>query len=441
MSRTQGGDAGLPSRLDKRKKRTERMWRIGLLVAAVLIFCSFFWLGTALYQLYGETYEPPEREENGVVIRPQPKPGESINILVLGLDDPMDGGGRFRGRSDTMMLVSLDPLLDRIGVLSVPRDTLVSIPGKAGPEKINHAHAYGGAGLAMDTVHDFLDVPVHYYLRLDFKGFVHVVDILGGVEIEVKEDMFYEDPYQDLHISIQKGLQKLDGPTALKYVRYRGGPDADIGRVGRQQEFLMTLLRQSLRMGTVLKLPQIISQVESHVSHNIPPGVVAQLVLMARRISAEDVSLGVVPGDAVWIGGVSYWKAEEEGTVALVEEVVLGIDREANQTVNVEVVDGTGGSGQVADLVQLLESWGYTVSVGEANNGEVYTRTQVISSLGDALPGKVLTRCLDRLLGNDVGAELFQADKDFEGPDIRIVYGMDFAKLDREGSSSLDSKL
>lgn len=426
MSRTAGNTTRSRSRQEKKKKTAESMWKVGLLVAAVLVFSSFFWLGTALYQLYGETYEPPEVEDNGIVVRPQPKPGETINILVLGLDDPRDGGGRFRGRSDTMMLVSLDPLLNRIGVLSIPRDTLASIPGRANAEKINHAHAYGGAGLAMDTVRDFLGVPVHYYIRMDFQAFVNVVDILGGVEMTVEKDMYYEDPYQDLVIDIGQGVHVMDGEMALNYVRYRGGPDADIGRIGRQQKFLMTMLKQSFRLGTILKLPQIVSQVEAHVSHNVPGGVVGQLVVMAPRIDPEDVAMGVVPGDSIWIGGVNYWKAEEEGTRELVQKVVLGIDPEKNEQVRVEVVDGTKGLGELDELVQHLRDWGYDVSVGEPKNDRVHTRTQVISYHSDSLPGKVLTRSIDALLSNNVGAELFRAEGDLDGPDIRIVYGTDF---------------
>ncbi len=412
----------------KGKQQPRTLWKLFLFASALTVFVTFLWLGASLYRLYGETFEPlpPDETVNGEVpVILQPKPGERINILILGLDD-RDDDVRYRGaRSDTIMVVSIDPLLRQIGVLSIPRDTLISIPGYSDPEKANHAHAYGGASLALRSISGFLGVTLHYYIRLDFGGFVNLVDVLGGVEITVDEHMEYEDPYQDLIIDIPAGTHTMDGDTALKYVRYRDDNDADIGRISRQQHFLSMLVNQSLRLGTVFRLNQIMGELERNVQHNVPGSVVAQLMLLAPRLPADSVSMGMVPGRAVWINKISFWEPDADGAHALIDTLLLGVDPVANSSLTVELVDGTGSPGLALNVVHQLQAWGYNVSLSELNGGP-YLQTQVINSLGDQIPGKLLTRNLDGLLANGIGVELFQRVGDTEGPDITVILGQDF---------------
>ena len=148
-----------------------------------------------------------------------------LNMLILGLDGLDADAPEQARRSDSLLLASFDPARQNVAVLSIPRDTLVQIPGRDEPEgdKINHAHAYGGVALARQTAADFLSVPIDFYLTVDDGGFVKMIDSLGGIGIYVEDDMDYEDPYQNLYIHIKRGYQLMDGATAAKYVRFRSG--------------------------------------------------------------------------------------------------------------------------------------------------------------------------------------------------------------------------
>ena len=139
-----------------------------------------------------------------------------INVLLLGIDDgdSEDFGTDAPKRTDAMMVVSFDTEHNEVSILSIPRDTRVSIPGHRAPDKINAAYAYGGINLAKQTVANLLQIPIHYYILANWQGFIQVMDILGGVDLYVDHNMNYEDPYANLKIHLQQGFQHLDGEKA-----------------------------------------------------------------------------------------------------------------------------------------------------------------------------------------------------------------------------------
>ena len=146
-----------------------------------------------------------------------------INVLLLGIDDgdSEDFGTDAPKRTDAMMVVSFDTEHNEVSILSIPRDTRVSIPGHRAPDKINAAYAYGGINLAKQTVANLLQIPIHYYILANWQGFIQIMDILGGVDLYVDHNMNYEDPYANLKIHLQQGFQHLDGEKAGEYVRFR----------------------------------------------------------------------------------------------------------------------------------------------------------------------------------------------------------------------------
>ena len=145
-------------------------------------------------------------------------------------------------RTDAMMLASFDPEGNEVALVSMPRDTMVQIPGHKGYDKINAAYAYGGVMLAKQTVANLLRVPIHYYVLVDWRAFKESIDLIGGVDLYVDKDMYYEDPYADLVIDIKHGYQHLNGELAGQYVRFRKDELGDIGRVQRQQKFMLSLI-------------------------------------------------------------------------------------------------------------------------------------------------------------------------------------------------------
>ncbi|MEG1346199.1 MAG: LCP family protein, partial [Acidaminococcaceae bacterium] len=176
-----------------------------------------------------------------------------INVLILGIDDGDSEDFEGPKRTDAMLVASFDPDHNEVALVSIPRDTRVQIPGRVGLDKINHAHAYGGVLLAKQTVANLLKIPIHYYVLLNWQGFIDVINIIGGVDMYVEDNMNYEDPYADLKIHITKGYQHLDGKLAGEYVRFRSDELGDIGRVQRQQRFLKALASEFFNLTNVIK--------------------------------------------------------------------------------------------------------------------------------------------------------------------------------------------
>ena len=155
-----------------------------------------------------------------------------VHVMILGVDQRADDVGR----SDTLMVATLDKDSGKGALLSVPRDTRVAIEGH-GYDKVNHAYAFGGHELSQKTVEQLLGVPMDHYIIINTSAFERIIDALGGVDIKVEKRMHYEDPWDDhggLVIDLYPGEQHMDGKKAIQYVRYRDG-EGDIGRIGRQQ--------------------------------------------------------------------------------------------------------------------------------------------------------------------------------------------------------------
>ena len=165
-----------------------------------------------------------------------------INILLLGVDAPKrDAQGEMeRPRTDTMLFLAVRPAKQRAALFSIPRDSLIEIPGH-GMERINMAHVYGGYDLTKKLVEKIMEMPVDRYIMVDFQCFEEIVDLVGGVEVTVDKRMLYQDQSAGFTIDLQPGRQTLTGYQALGFVRYRRDALGDITRVRRQQQFLAAL--------------------------------------------------------------------------------------------------------------------------------------------------------------------------------------------------------
>ena len=245
-----------------------------------------------------------------------------VNILLLGVDDgdPDARNDEIR-RSDTMIVVSYQPEDGSVNLLSIPRDTRVSIPGRKGEEKITHAFAYGGVELARRTVEDFLNIPVHHHVLLDWKGFTEVIDILGGVSLYVERPMDYEDPYAGLKIHLSKGYQHLDGVKAGYYVRFRHDELGDIGRVQRQQRFVHALMDEMIQLGTLFKLPSLVSSISSHVETDMTLFTMAKLANAIKNVPAGSLQTEMLPGSFATQDGLSYWLPDRQQTREMVQRL------------------------------------------------------------------------------------------------------------------------
>ena len=228
-----------------------------------------------------------------------------INILVLGVDERADDVGR----SDTSFVVTLDTEAKKITVFSVPRDSRVKIAGH-GWDKVNHAFAFGGLSLSKSTIENLLGVPIDYTVTVDFKGFVRMIDALGGITIDVEKRMRYSDPYDDdggLVIDLYPGVQRLSGKEAIKYVRYRD-EEGDIGRVTRQQKFLKAVLKELASPQTVVRLPELAKEFYGAVKTDMPLSKIIKLLPMVQEAASNGMVTATIPGTPLWIKEVSYWQ-------------------------------------------------------------------------------------------------------------------------------------
>jgi len=291
---------------------------VGLAGAAVFAFVS---------RIQPPAYNQMPVMQNVAVDKTNPpaaKLNQPINILLIGLDDGDPDNPDGPRRSDTMMVASIDADNKTVNLLSIPRDSRVIIPGYSGYDKITHAYFYGGSDLAIHTVTDFLHIPIHYYVALEWQSFIKVVDILGGVNLNVEHDMNYDDPYEKLSIHLAKGNQHLSGEKAGEYVRYRHDELGDIGRVERQQNFLKALNSQMLQSGTILKLPTLITTISNYVHTDMSIGTLAKVATIMRNMNADSLHTEMIPGDFATIGDVSYWSPDIGKTQTLIKRMFGG---------------------------------------------------------------------------------------------------------------------
>jgi len=251
---------------------------------------------------------------------------DEILFLMMGVDakDVKKSKGT---RTDTMMLVKVNFGTGDINLLSIPRDTRVLVKDKE--DKINHAHAFGGPSLTMKTVRDFLNLDVDYYVKVDYKLVMAVVEAIDGIKIDVPRNMNYNDPYCDppLNINLKKGFQTLNGQQAHDFLRWRknndgtGYPEGDIGRIKAQQMFLKELIKQTLKLKNATKLIEFIEIYYDYVETNVPLSVMVKGATSAKKINMENMKTSTIPGVDQKIGGVDYWIYDREKTEEIVKEM------------------------------------------------------------------------------------------------------------------------
>ncbi|MBC7104373.1 MAG: LCP family protein [Firmicutes bacterium] len=271
-----------------------------------------------------------------------------LNVLLLGSDARR---GETRARSDSIILASFDPARRRAVLVSIPRDTRVRIPGH-GWDKINAATIYGGPDLARAVVSDLLGLKIDYYVLTNFAGFKEIVDTLGGVTIDVEENMYYYDPADGQVINLRKGVQHLNGEKALQYVRYRNDPLGDITRTQRQQKFLVALAKEMLRPATILKLPRLIPQLRESVDTNLGLSEMLSLVRLAQDLENMDLVTQTLPGYFLNLDGVSYWYVDPAKARQLLPELLEGRSTPAV----LGEMDGSGGKSGTTAQKQAGES-------------------------------------------------------------------------------------
>ena len=276
------------------------LWALLLLFLAVGVGVGTYFASSSLFDKPHRfrTDNRPSQTETLLVAK------DKTTVMIMGVDERVDDVGR----SDTLMLATVDPKKKSASLLSIPRDTRVHVPGY-GYDKINVAYSLGGHQLTQDTVEEFLDTPVEHYVLVKVPAFKRIIDAIGGVDIDVEKRMYYVDEWDDdggLVIDLQPGPQHMDGKTAITYVRYRD-EEGDIGRIGRQQKFMQAVMDQVLSPSISPRLPAIIREVMTSMETDLSFRQCLELAGALKEAQSSGLKTKMVAGRPVYIDEISYW--------------------------------------------------------------------------------------------------------------------------------------
>ena len=277
-----------------------------------------------------------ENEQKGLLVA-----RDKATVMIMGVDERADDVGR----SDTLMIATLDPEKNQAAILSVPRDTRVKISGH-GFDKINAAYAYGGRQLTQKTIENLLNTHIDHYIKINIHGFTKIIDALGGIDIDVEKRMYYEDPWDDdggLYIDLQPGMQHMDGKTAITYVRYRD-EEGDIGRIKRQQNFMKAVMDKLVSPTIIPKLPSIVSAVSDSVETDMSVSEILSFIGTLQEAKNNGLKSDMIPGKPVYIEDVSYWVPDIKKTRQILANT-LGVE-----------IDNSMSNSMYEDAVEYKES-------------------------------------------------------------------------------------
>jgi LCP family protein required for cell wall assembly len=249
-----------------------------------------------------KTYESVERKNQEEGKRETPvnlDEKDSFSVLLLGIDTG-DLGRTDQGRSDAIMVATVNPTDRQTTIVSVPRDTYVDIVGQGTTDKINHAYAFGGAAMSMDTVQKFLDIPIDHYVAMNMAGIKELVDAVGGVE--VNNDLKFENEGNTFDI----GKIHLNGEQALSYTRMRyDDPNGDYGRQGRQRNVVAAVAKKALSLDGVSQYKEVLSAIEGNMKTDMDFGMM-QKIALDYRDAFKKVEQVQMQGDGFMQDGISY---------------------------------------------------------------------------------------------------------------------------------------
>ena len=345
-------------------------------------------------------------------------PDEARNILVMGTDEDPDGNSR---RSDSIILVRVNPNGECISILSIPRDLLVDIPG-LGPEKINAAYATGGTSRAIETVRTLTGLPVHHFVLINYGGFETAVDAMGGVYVDVDQRYFndnsnayYGEEYEP--IDIYPGYQKLNGKDALAYVRYRH-TDSDFMRIARQQYFIRDVKAQSLRWGNLTRIPELADVFASNTTSDIGRSDVLSLTKFVLTVGKDRIHQAQVPVQKM---GGSYLSLSKKDLASVIEQfqtpafskpepsvpgaVAPQVPSDTTKKKSIEVYNGSETTGAATLASRLLQQKGCTSTTVGGNYSD-FTENQIYFADGNQQAAEDLASLLKPAIVSPMPADM-----------------------------------
>ena len=319
---------------------------------------------------------------NDIISAVKPSSNETVNILLLGMDigDAENTSNSSARRTDTMMMINYNPRTDNINVVSIPRDTLIEVENATDGKgnkipywKINAAYVLGGEEEVIEQVQNLLDVKINYLVEIDYAAFRNLIDAIGGVEMYIDRDMYYDDDAQDLHIHFNAGeTVLLDGQKAEEYFRWRknndgtGLAEGDIGRIKNQQAFISEVIKKCTSPAIITKIPSILKAIKENVVTNMPGS--SMIYYGMKMINNSGVSMATLQGDNEKIYGQDFLVMNPSYNKNLLKS--LQITSDINNSIDrskysIMILNATRVNGLAGNLKIELENIGYrNISVG-----------------------------------------------------------------------------
>lgn len=415
------------------KNETKKKKCIFLKVVLILLFIIFVFAGIFIYkwQKNGGGWKGAVKttlgyDENKVVNL------EKIYCLLLGQSENL---------TDTIMLASYDPKIQEAALLSIPRDTFIgnSKANATAWDKINAVYQTGPEN-TLKEVSELTGIDIKYYLKVDTKALRALVDEIGGVYFDVPIDMKYDANSQDLHINLKAGYQLLDGDKAEQVVRFRHNNDGstypteyggeDLGRMKTQRAFLTAVLEQSIQNMDINRVFSFLNIAEEYVETNVDFNVIKDYVPYILDFDINNLKTATVPGEPEYANGVAIYSADEEELEQVINELFYGVDEDKlnentadessvqdNQKIKVEVLNGSGNSSKLNEVVNKLKAIGFEVvqtgNTSTTNNTTIIERNNISQSNSKKLQE---TLAIENITSGDSSTSV----------DITIIIGTDY---------------
>jgi polyisoprenyl-teichoic acid--peptidoglycan teichoic acid transferase len=330
----------------RKKKRRRRIFYF-IIVPLLIVTFSVAGYGALLYKkaetVFNDSFNNIEGREKSDLRDKQVDPNiDNVSILFIGVDESDTRNYGSSTRSDALMLATLNEKEKSVKLVSIPRDSYVYLPEVGYNTKITHAHAYGGPKASIEAVESMFDIPVDYYVKMNFHAFIDVVDALDGINVEVPYEMYEQDSKDTKDaIHLLPGMQTLDGEEALALARTRK-MDSDIQRGQRQQEILKGVMKKAISANALTKYDDIMQAIGDNMETNMTFQEMKALSSYGLKKQLDLTTLSL-EGEDAYIEGIYYWMPDDTSLAN------TSIELRDHLEVETGTADGTDGSGTGGD--------------------------------------------------------------------------------------------
>jgi len=329
----------MESRRNRKRRRKLRWKRIILLT----FFALFITGGLFVYNIYGSVVNAVDKMSTSFDRGKSDKREEEvkfkekdpISVLLVGVDEREDDSGR----TDSMLVLTVNPELKSTKIVSIPRDTRAELIDKSDSDhdtisKMNHAYAYGGIEMTIDSLENFLNIPIDYYVKVNMEGFKDIVDAVGGI------DVYNEYAFELDGTYLSKGEHHLDGEEALQYARMRKqDPNGDFGRQARQREVITKVIKKGASISGLTNYDEILDALSDNVETSLS---MQEIVSMQKSYlkAADSIEKVEIKGNNKTIDGTWYFIVDDKTRQAISDELRTHLGLETKKIISSSANDG-----------------------------------------------------------------------------------------------------